>query len=93
MFNLSAPLVVHELDTNETFNATISLVEPMGGTSFPVEIIIKETKITAIPSSKYLLYTINIATNSTIIPQLIFKDRPHFHSYFKEQNTQHAARS
>ena len=52
VFNLSAPLVVHEQDLR--FNVTISLVEPSGGISIPIEIIIMETKITAIPSSKYV---------------------------------------
>ena len=86
VFNLSAPLVVHEQDLR--FNVTISLVEPSDGTSIPVEIIIMETKITAIPSSKYVQSIIE--TNSTIIPQLILKGKPRFHSYFREQYNQHA---
>ena len=47
VFNLSAPLVFQEQDN--TFTATIALVSPIGGSTFPIEIDIMETEITATP--------------------------------------------
>ena len=54
VFNLSAPLVFQEQD--KTFTATIALLQPSGGSTFPIEIDIMETEITATPFGKHDLF-------------------------------------
>ena len=55
MFNLSTPLVVYE-QKGSTFNATIALVSPSGGSTIPFRIDIMETEITATHGEHNLLY-------------------------------------